>query len=375
MSTFITRLEARDGDGPRLAVKDLIDVEGLPTTAGCKALADRATPAAADATCLAGARAAGARIVGKVNLHELAFGATGVNPWFGTPVNPQDAARVPGGSSSGSAAAVGRDEADVAYGTDTAGSIRIPSACCATAGLKTTHGRIPIEGVWPLAQSLDTVGPVARDVEGLVLGMQLLEPGFTVAGEDVTAVGRFRFEGTDPAIDVALDQALRAWGVEVVDVEIPSWAEATAAALRVTVGEAWANDRALYESDPGAIGADVRRLLEIGKGTDASTLEWAESVRGPWRAELAALLGRVQLLAMPTLLTDPPAPGGADTGMTTATAAVNLAGNPALAIPVPRPGRLAASLQLVGPLGGEELLLAAGRVAEAAIAAETATGG
>src|SRR5207237_4004672 len=122
-----------------------------------------------------------ARVVGKVNLHELAYGTTGINPWFGTATNPLDPARVPGGSSSGSAVAVATDEADVAYGSDTGGSARIPSACCGTAGLKTTHGRISLQGVWPLALSLDTVGPMARDVAGLVLGMQLLAPGFTVA--------------------------------------------------------------------------------------------------------------------------------------------------------------------------------------------------
>ena len=100
MATFITRFDT-SGPGIRLAVKDLIDMEGVPTTAGCRAVADRAAPATADASCLAGARAAGARIVGRTNLHELALGVTGVNPWFGTPVNPLDPSRVPGGSSSG----------------------------------------------------------------------------------------------------------------------------------------------------------------------------------------------------------------------------------------------------------------------------------
>ena len=129
--------------------------------------------------------------MGRTNLHELALGVTGVNPWFGTPVNPLDPALVPGGSSSGSAVAVATDEADVAYGSDTGGSVRIPSACCGTAGLKTTWGRIPLEGVWPLSPSFDTVGPMARDVAGLVAGMALLEPGFSVAEaeDDLTTSG------------------------------------------------------------------------------------------------------------------------------------------------------------------------------------------
>src|SRR5436309_3388196 len=129
MSTFITRMDSSGGSGPRLAVKDLIDVQGVPTTAGCKAVADGAEPAEKDAQCMAGARAADARIVGKANLHELAFGATGVNEWYGTPENLLDPSLVPGGSSSGSAVAVATEEADVAYGSDTGGSVRSPPGC------------------------------------------------------------------------------------------------------------------------------------------------------------------------------------------------------------------------------------------------------
>ncbi|MGH9078384.1 MAG: amidase family protein, partial [Acidimicrobiales bacterium] len=168
-----------------MAVKDVIDVAGWPTTAGSRAVARHAGAASADAACLAGLRRAergkGAWMAGKTNLHELALGITGINPWFGTPVNPLDPRRVPGGSSSGSAVAVANGDADVALGTDTGGSIRIPAACCGVAGLKTTWGRVPLEGVWPLAPTLDTVGPLARHVAGLVAGMALLEPGFTPA--------------------------------------------------------------------------------------------------------------------------------------------------------------------------------------------------
>ena len=154
-------------------------MRGVPTTAGCRAVAERAEPAAADAPCLAGARAAGAAIVGKANLHELAFGGAGTNQWYGTPVNPLDPGLLPGGSSSGSAVAVADGEADYGYGTDTGGSVRIPSAFCGLAGLKTTHGRISTAGVWPLAPSFDTVGPIAANVAGLAAAMALLEPGFT----------------------------------------------------------------------------------------------------------------------------------------------------------------------------------------------------
>src|SRR5947208_963074 len=180
MTTFITKLDA-SGDGPRVAVKDIVDVKGVPTTAGCRAVERTAQAATADAACLAGARAAGARLVGKANLHELAMLPIGSNPWFGTPVNPLDPHLIPGGSSSGSAVAVATDDADVAIGSDTGGSVRVPSACCGTAGLKTTYGRVSLEGVWPLAPSLDTIGPMARDIRRPVLGLHLLAPGLTVA--------------------------------------------------------------------------------------------------------------------------------------------------------------------------------------------------
>ena len=134
-TTWIVRLDA-PGDGPRLAVKDCIDVEGLPTTAGCQLIAEQASPAPRDAAVVATARRAGARIVGKTNLAELCWSAVGMNPWSGTPVNPAEPRRIPGGSSSGSAVAVAAGEADVALGTDTGGSVRIPAACCGIAGLK-----------------------------------------------------------------------------------------------------------------------------------------------------------------------------------------------------------------------------------------------
>src|SRR5579862_9697098 len=163
MGTWIVRM-APEGAGPRLAVKDCIDVAGVPTTVGCPVVAEMAEPAANDAAVVASAREAGARIAGKTALTELCWSASGVNHWAGTPVNPRDPRRVPGGSSSGSAVAVATGEADVALGTDTGGSVRIPAACCGTTGLKTTFGRVPLDGVYPLASSMDTVGTLGPDV-------------------------------------------------------------------------------------------------------------------------------------------------------------------------------------------------------------------
>ena len=366
VSTFITRLET-SGTGVRLAVKDLIDMEGIPTTAGCRAVADSALPARSDAACLAGARAAGARIVGRTNLHELAFGVTGVNPWFGTPVNPLDPGRVPGGSSSGSAVAVATGEADVAYGSDTGGSVRIPSACCGTVGLKTTWGRIPLEGVWPLSPSFDTVGPMARDVAGVEVGMALLEPGFTAAGRSVGRVGRLRVEA-DPLIDAAIDRALAATGWEIVDIDMPEWNSVATTAGLLLIAEAWNTNRELAEKQPDGIGKDVLDRLHMGRdSSDQVSLSAARTAQSLWCSRLDGVLRRVDILATPTLTIFPPVLDEAnDLLVARWTLPVNLAGVPALSLPVPTDGPLPASLQLVGPMNAEETLVAAGLVMEAA---------
>ena len=366
MATFISRMDT-SGSGVRLAVKDVIDVAGVPTTAGCRAVADEAGPAPADAPCLNGARSAGARIVGKANLHELALGVSGENPWFGTPRNPVDGRLVPGGSSSGCAVAVGSGEADVAFGTDTGGSVRIPSACCGTAGLKTTHGRVPVDGVWPLAPSFDTVGPMARDVAGLELGMALLEPGFEAEAVGRLRVGRVRM-AADPRIDEAVDGALTATGWAVEEVSVGEWGEVNAAAGLLLVAEAWATDRALVERAETRIGADVLARLRLGAEIDAAALASALATRRRWTRRLAELFDAgLDLLAMPTLTIFPPPLGqGQDLLMARATLPANLAGVPALALPVASTGPVPASLQLMGPAGSEARLLGAGRTVEAA---------
>src|SRR5580693_2975784 len=218
--TWIVRLDdiGPGRPGVRLAVKDCIDVEGLPTTVGCPVIAERARPASQDAAVVAAARRSGAQIVGKTNLSELCWSAAGTNAWSGMPVNPLDPRRLPGGSSSGSAVAVAVGEADVALGTDTGGSVRIPAACCGVVGLKTTWGRVPVDGVYPLAPSIDTLGPLGADVAAVELGMRLIEPGFA-PGSCELAAGRLRPEvDVDPVTDVAVDAALTAAGLRVIDV-------------------------------------------------------------------------------------------------------------------------------------------------------------
>ncbi len=367
-ATFITSFAAA-GPGLRVAVKDLIDMAGMPTTAGSRVVAEAAVPAAADAACLAGLREAGSQIVGRTNLHELALGVTGINPWFGTPANPLDASLAPGGSSSGSAVAVATEAATVAYGTDTGGSIRIPAACCGVCGLKTTWGRIPVAGVRPLAPSLDTVGPMAADVAGLILGMQLLEPGFAVAAETGSPrVGRLRVRAA-PAVDDAVTEALRATSWEVTDLDPGEWLTATRWTSTLLVAEAYQANRDIFHRAADRISPDVARRLDAGRQVTPAALAAAAEARDQWRARLAALFERVDLLVTPTLTILPPTLDRADELLESrCTLPVNLAGVPALALPVPARGPWPASIQLISASGTEERLLAAGTALEAAIA-------
>jgi len=374
MGTWVIRIATgADGNdaGPRLAVKDCIDVAGLPTTAGCPVVAEMAEPAPADAAVVASAREGGARIVGKAGLTELCWSASGINHWTGTPGNPRDPRRVPGGSSSGSAVAVAVGEADVAFGTDTAGSIRIPAACCGVAGLKTTDGRVPVKGVYPLAPSLDTVGPLGADLAAVERGMRLMEPSFQVAGQPGTlAAGRITLSDSlgeaDPAVIAAVDRALAAAGVAVTPV--PGWdADAARIAIGVLIDAEGFRSNAYLMPYLRQLSPHVRRNLERGARLTRADRAAADRGREAVRAGFAALLADFPVLVLPTLLGQPPLLGGHGYSLTALTAPVNLAGLPALALPVPGPAGLIASLQVIGLT--EERVLAFGRVIEAAVRA------
>jgi amidase len=369
VSAFIERFD-RPRHGRRVAVKDLMDLAGSPTTNGSRVIAASAGPAAADATCLAGTRAAEvareATIVGKTNLHELAFGVSGINPWFGTPVNPLDPALVPGGSSSGSAVAVATGEADIAFGSDTGGSIRIPAACCGVVGLKTTRNRIPLGGVLPLAPSLDTVGPMAATVALVTEGMALLEPGFSVDGVAPARVGRLRLPA-ERWIDAAIETALTAADLEVIDVALPGWDEATTAAMTILSSEAWNVHGDLWRAHAAELSPDVSARLEGASLLDAEDVAASWEVGRQWHRRLAAVLAEVGILALPTLAAEPPTiEDSARLSDIRYASPFNLAGVPAISLPIATTGRLPASLQLVGPAGSEALLLATAAAVEAA---------
>ena len=350
------QLRLDHGPGLRVAVKDLIDMVGLPTTAGSAAV--QAIPARHDAACLAGTRASAA-IVGRTVMHELAYGVTGVNDWQGTPTNPLDPSWVPGGSSSGAAVVVANGEADVALGSDTGGSVRIPAACCGVAGLKTTWGRISLAGVWPLALSMDTIGPIARDVAGLVQGMQLLEPGFALGAPG--RLGRFR-----PPADAAVDAALDAVLGPLPAVELPGWEAASVACGVLLSAEAFAQSGHLLQT--GRVGADVARRLAAGGRQGAADLAAAWDIRDAWTGQLLAALEEVDVIALPTLRGKPPRLDEPERMYDLRlTLPVNLAGVPAVSIPVPRRDGPPTSLQLIGRHGAEEVLLATARELEASL--------
>jgi amidase len=368
--------DSTPGVGPRVAVKDLIDMAGLPTTAGSRPVADAAKPAERDAACLAGLRAAmdagQVRFVGKTNLHELAYGISGINAAFGTPVNPLDRRRMPGGSSSGSGAAVAAGEADIAYGTDTGGSIRIPAACCGITGLKTTRGRISLAGVRPLAPGLDTVGPMARDVAGVAAGMALLEPGFTVASESPRSVGVLAIDA-DPRVTAAIDDALRTAEFDVVPVRIPGLDKVTAASITVLDAQAWQANKDLVAAAGDQLGDDVKERLKLSSMITPEQVTAAEAVITRWRETLAGLWQQIDLLAAPSLLGFPPVLEEAHIlhKLRALTSPVNTAGLPSLALPVPARGSdvgpIPPNVQLIGPPNGEERLLAAGARLEQAV--------
>ncbi len=369
---FIHRTDVVPRSGLRLAVKDCIDVAGTITTAGCPAVAQGAPVAVADAACLVGARAAGAQIVGKTNLHELCFGATGVNPHYGTPRNPLDPARVPGGSSSGSAVAVATGQADIAYGTDTAGSVRNPAAYCGVVGLKTTFGRIPVVGTRPLAPSMDTIGPLARDVAGVVAGMALLEPGFAPAESARGQIRLARFAGldADPRIEAAVDAALARVGAAAVAVSIGGWTQAHTDGLDLMYGEALEANRTLVADHGDRLGADVRARFARAVTLTEAHLAAVRGRRGSWQDELAATLAGFDALVLCGMTRFPPGLRDPDPASNVAAVPVSFAGFPALCVPVPTvdgPSTVdgtpyPASLQLVGLPGSEERLVGIGAV-------------
>ncbi len=313
--------------GVGVGIKDLIATEGVRTTAGSRILGQWVPKR--DAAAVWMLRVAGAILVGKTNTHEFAFGTTNDNPHYGAVKNPWNPALTSGGSSGGSAAAVAAGLLDVALGTDTAGSIRIPAALCGAVGLKPTYGLISARGVVPLAPTLDTVGPLGRTVDDVAHAMAALVPegvGYRVSGvEKQGAAGHtlpptpytpslkdltigvpehYVFDRVDPEVERAVREALRAMeaaGATVRPLEIPELQNCGEVGLSIVRPEALAFHQRWYPSRAAYYGEDVARSLEAARDISAKEYLSARRRRRQIARALRRALQDVDLLAGPTV--------------------------------------------------------------------------
>jgi len=308
--------------GIPIGLKDIIYTKGIRTTCGSKILADFFPRE--DATVVTRLQRAGAIIVGKLNCHEFAFGATSVNSHYGTPKNPWNPRCIPGGSSGGSAVGVAASLCLGALGTDTGGSIRIPSSLCGIVGLKPTYGRVSTYGVYPLSWSLDHVGPMTKTVKDAAILLQSLAghdlrdanssshpvPDYLSIREDVRGLragvpSDFYFENCDPEVRGSVMKALEALkdaGVLIQEVFIPHLKHATTAGLVILLAEAASKHEVyLKGSQSEAYGKDVKRLLKTGTFVTATQYIKAQRVRSVIREEFLKAFEVVDVLITPGL--------------------------------------------------------------------------
>ena len=300
-------------DGALVSIKDLFDVAGETTLAGSRLLADQ-PPATADAPVVARLRRAGAVILGKTSMSEFAFSGLGLNPHTGTPGNARDPARIPGGSSAGAGVAVALGLCDIAIGTDTGGSVRIPAAFNGIVGLKPTARRVPTAGAFPLSFTLDSIGPLAATVQACADAAAVMSGGET--GPVVpAALGGLRigvprgrlFADTEPAVAQAFEATLgrlSAAGARIVDIDIEDILEAMRLALAaapIAAAEAAAIHADWLDSRADAF--DPRVLQRIRGGASVTAPAYVRTLRR--RAALvvmaASRLDACDVLALPTV--------------------------------------------------------------------------
>ncbi len=287
--------------GVPVAVKDVIDVAGMRTTAASKVLAD-APAATRDAPAVAGLRAAGAIVIGKLNLHEFAYGALTNSAYFGPARNPWDPERSCGGSSGGSGAAAAADLAAGNLGTDTGGSIRIPSAFCGVTGLRPSSGLVSNQGVIPVSWTFDTVGPVARSAEDCELLLEAIAPSYRRATEgDSSRVGRVThlFERAEPAVAAAVEEAAQELGAEPVDATILE--RASVIQQLNMLPEAAAAHLPWLRTKLADYGADVRARLLAGLSLPSTAYPTGLRARRWLWDQVRPLFERYDILAAPTM--------------------------------------------------------------------------
>jgi aspartyl-tRNA(Asn)/glutamyl-tRNA(Gln) amidotransferase subunit A len=391
--------------GRPIALKDIVDMTGVPTTASSNVR--KGHVAARDAVVTGRLRAAGAVFVGKTNLHEFALGTTSEDSAFGAARNPIDPTRSPGGSSGGSAIAVATGMAWAAVGTDTGGSIRIPSAACGLVGLKPQWGEISADGVVPLSRQLDHVGPIARSVSDAWLMYDVMRAEVPGGAGGPVETGRadgnaapqprqahqghlrigvprgYLFDRLDEEVErhvIASIERLRTVGATVVDVTIPHLADTPNIYLLLAISDAAEFHARTLESRPFDYTEAVRLRLEMGRYMLSE--DYVRALRGKRALTLGveAALASVDVLALPALSIPAP-PIGASTvavkggieavraAMLRCTQPFNVTGHPAISLPCGRTAAgLPVGLQLVGPLFGTEALLSAALAVERALA-------
>jgi aspartyl-tRNA(Asn)/glutamyl-tRNA(Gln) amidotransferase subunit A len=371
--------------GVPVAVKDLCPVRGYPLTGGTKAVPARRQPR--DAACVARLREAGALIIGTTNLHELAFGVTSANPHFGNVQNPRLPGCIPGGSSGGSAAALVAGLAALAIGSDTGGSIRQPAACCGLVGFKPTYGAVPAADVWPLAWSLDHVGPMARSVQDAALMFEVMAglpahsslPAAAQGAPRIVRPRQFFFDLLEDEVRVAIDGALRrleAAGASVAACDIPGIDAAPGIQLITLNSEAAQSNARLLKEHGHRLGEDVRVRLEMGQFYLAVDYIKAQQLRRQVRETVIGAFGDADVMAIPAMPVLPPKAGTTTATLqgrtmhiapllTRYTSPINFCGLPAISLPCGTASSGApVNLQLVGRPGADARVLQAAQWCE-----------
>jgi aspartyl-tRNA(Asn)/glutamyl-tRNA(Gln) amidotransferase subunit A len=360
--------------GAPVAVKDLLDTAGLVTTYGSILFADHVPAGSAEAVVRL--EAAGYAVAGKTNLHEFAYGISSQNPHFGTVPNPRAPGRLAGGSSGGSAAAIAAGDVELALGTDSGGSIRIPAAWCGIAGFKPTYDLVPSGGCFPLAPSFDHVGPMASTVEGCAELMRALVPGFEpapVESLEELEVGVAWLEHADPLVRARVEAAAALFPRRRA-VDFPLAPDDN----RLFMREVADVHRGLFPENADAYGDNVRTKLELCLGVTDAEVDAALRARAAYRERCEEALDGLDLLVTPTLAFVAPPADVEELSIRARgiqfTYPFDSLGWPALALPCgTAEDGLPASVQLAARRGGDALVLGVGTALASLVRGTAAT--